>query len=348
MDISHKVGYAVVGLGVGRTHVDAAAASENGKLVAVCDLRDDRLNAVKAQYPDVLLYHSFDELMKNPEVEAVSICLPSGLHAEYTIRALEAGKHVLCEKPIETTVEKAMKIEEARVRTGKKVGLIFQNRFNLPMFPLKEALAENRLGKLVLGTFAVKWYRPQSYYDGDGGWRGTWEMDGGGSLMNQGIHTLDLMQWLMGDVESVHSETGIYGHKMDTEDMTASVIRFRSGAVASFVTTTCAWPGISTDIQLYGTGGSVEIDGDRLKRWKLLDDPDEEADMLEDYGDGNARFAELRPGEKCGHARLVEDMIDAVKFDREPAVCPLEAMKAIRIAEAVYESARTGKTVYFQ
>ncbi len=346
-DTGRKIGYAVVGLGVGRTHADAAAASANGRLAAVCDLRKDRLDAVRAQYPDVKTCTSFDELMKDPEIEAVSICLPSGMHAEYTVRALEAGKHVLCEKPIETTVEKAMKIEEARLRTGKKVGLIFQNRYNLPMFPLREALEAGRFGTLVLGTFAVKWYRPQSYYDGDGGWRGTWEMDGGGSLMNQGIHTLDLMQWLMGEVESVRSVSGIYGHRMDTEDMTASVIRFRSGAVANFVTTTCAWPGISTDIQLYGTGGSVEIDGDRLKRWKFLDDPDEEADMLDDYGDGNARFAELRPGEKCGHARMVEDMIDAVLFDRDPLVGPVEAMKAIRIAEAIYESARTGQPVYF-
>ena len=151
MDINHKVGYAVVGLGVGRTHVDAAAASENGRLVAVCDLRDDRLNAVKAQYPDVLLYHSFDELMKNPDVEAVSICLPSGLHAEYTVRALEAGKHVLCEKPITVTPDEFHELREL----ARDKNLVYTEAIMYLHLPERKTLldAVKKIGKVTTAHF---------------------------------------------------------------------------------------------------------------------------------------------------------------------------------------------------
>lgn len=166
------------------------------------------------------------------------------MHADFAVKAMEAGKHVLVEKPIDITVEAAMKIEEARVRTGLKAGVIHQNRNNADMKPIREAIQSGKIGSVIYGDFEVKWYRTQEYYD-NGGWRGTWEMDGGGSLMNQAVHTVDLMQWLMGDVESVTSQIGIYGHRIETEDFTASLIKFKSGAVATFVSTTCAYPGLT-------------------------------------------------------------------------------------------------------
>ena len=266
--MAKKIGYAVVGLGVGRSHCDAAYNSKNANLVAVCDLIDEKLESAKKAYDGVLTYKSFDEMLKNPDIDIVSVCVPSGLHAELAVLALENGKHILGEKPIDITVEAAMKIEEARVKTGLKVGVIHQNRFNAVMKPVKEAVDSGKIGKLILGSFAVKWFRDQNYYD-DGGWRGTWEMDGGGSLMNQAVHTVDLMQWLMGDVLSVTSIMGVYNHKIDTEDLTASIIKFKSGAVATFTSSTCCYPGICTDIQLYGENGSIEIDGDALKLWKI-------------------------------------------------------------------------------
>ena len=340
-----KVGYAVVGLGIGMAHVDAAAASEKCELVAVCDIIEDKCRRVADKYPGTKIYTDFDELLKDPDIDVISICLPSGMHADFAVRAMESGKHVLVEKPLDITLEAAERIGEAAKRTGKIAGVVYQNRNNAVMKPIKEAVDSGRLGRLILGTFAVKWYREQKYYDG---WHGTWEMDGGGSLINQSIHTVDLMQWLMGDVASVHSTMGIFDHKIDTEDLTASVITFKSGAVATFVSTTCAYPGISTDIQLYGTGGSIEADADMLKRWKLKDaeDEDEEEDMLERYKN-NRTAARFAPGILTGHASVVEDMAAAVLEGREPMVTPAEAMKSLRIVEAVYRSAKTGETVYF-
>ncbi len=348
MDTTRKIGYAVTGLGVGKGHAKAALDSQNGKLIAVCDLIPEKLEKAKKDYGDILTYTDFDEMLKNPDIEIVSICLPSGMHAEFAVKALEAGKHVLVEKPVDITADAAEKIEAARVKTGLKAGVIHQNRFNACMKPMKEAIDSGRLGKVFLGTFAVKWYRTQEYYD-NGGWRGTWDMDGGGSLMNQAIHTVDLMQWLMGDVECVTANMGVFNHVIETEDMTASLIKFKNGASATFVSTTCAYPGLSTDIQVYGTKGSIEVDGDRLKLWRIEgEDEDKGKSMIDLYGEGNGSATALDPTLVVGHATQVNDIIDAVLFDRDPLIVPTDAIKSVKIANAIYESAKTGKTVYIK
>ena len=360
--MGRKVGYAVVGLGIGKAHVDAAAASENANLIAVCDLVQEKMDKIVAKYPGTRTYTDFDELMKDKDVEVVSICLPSSMHAEYAAKAMRAGKHVLVEKPIDITPEAAKLIEEVRLETGMKAGIVHQNRNNVDMLPLKKAIEMGHLGKVFMGTFAVKWYRKQSYYEGEQAWHGTWAVDGGGSLMNQAVHTVDLMQWLMGDVVSVTSHTDIYNHDIETEDTTVSILRFKSGAVATFVSTTCAYPGLSTEICIYGTGGSVEADQDVLKTWKVTefsdefaeelgldacDEEEEEEEMLARYGKGNPAYQAENPGTLVGHRSVVEDMVLAVLEDRDPQILPMEAIKPVRIVCAVYESAKTGKTIYF-
>lgn len=348
--MNKKPGYAVVGLGVGMSHARAAFKSENADLIAVCDLREERLEKAKKECGDILTYTDFDEMLKNPDIDIVSIAVPSGMHADFSVKALEAGKNVLVEKPIDITVEAALRIEEARVRTGKIAGVVHQNRNNADMAPIKEAIDSGKIGKLILGDFAVKWYRTQEYFNRDGGWRGTWEMDGGGSLMNQAVHTVDLMIWLMGDVESVTSHMGIYGHDIITEDVTVSLVKFKSGAVANFISTTCAFPGICTAIQVYGTEGSIEANGDELKLWKFKADGDKadeiEKEMLAKYC-GNSAATALDPTLCVGHDSVVEDIIRAVSTDTAPQIMPLEAIKSVRFVNAVYESAKTGKTVFF-
>lgn len=343
-----KLGYAVLGLGIGMAHAAGAAESANADLVAACDLDEARLAKFAGLYPDATLYTDVEDLFADPRVDIISICLPSAMHADFAVRAMEAGKHVLIEKPIDITPERARLIVEAQKRTGMTAGVVHQNRFNLNMYPIKEAVESGKLGRLILGTFAVKWYREQSYYD-RGGWRGTWEMDGGGSLMNQAVHTVDLMQWLMGDVESVTSTIGIMNHDIKTEDMTASIIKFKSGATATFVSTTCAYPGLATDIQLYGSAGSIEADADKITLWKMVadEDGDEEDEILERYADGNRAAAKREPDKLYGHRHVVEDMILAVRDGRAPEVTPEEAIKSVAIVNAVYRSAREGKTVYF-
>jgi len=338
-----KLGYAVLGLGIGMAHCEGAALSENADLVAVCDIDRARLDKLHGIYPEVTLYEDFEELLKDDRVDIISICLPSAMHADFAVRAMRAGKHVLVEKPIDITPERAALIEQARIETGMTCGIVHQNRFSFNIATIKRAVEEGRIGRLLLGTFAVKWYRDQKYYD-RGGWRGTWEMDGGGSLMNQAVHTVDLMQWLMGEVESVTSTMNIYNHNIKTEDMTASLITFKSGATATFVSTTCAYPGICTEIDLYGTEGSIEADADLLKTWKMRDDEDEEEEeeMLARYGKGNRHAAQFEPGALYGHRHVVEDIILAVRDGRDPEVMPADALRAVKIVDAVYRSAKQG------
>ena len=345
--MSKKVGYAVVGLGVGKRHAEAAANSENANLIAVCDLIQEKLDKIKEAYPDTLTYLDFDEMLKNPDIDAVSIAVPSGMHADFAIKAMKAGKHVLIEKPVDITVEAALRIEQARLETGMKAGVVHQNRYNLDMPLMHDAIVGGRIGRVLFGDFAVKWYRTQEYYD-NGGWRGTWEMDGGGSLMNQAVHTVDLMQWLMGDVESVQGHYAIANHEISSEDITTSLIKFKSGAMATFVSTTCCNPERGTFIQVYGADGTIEINGDVLQAWKTVDStPESAAAMLEKYAKGNAALVAADPTLAVGHKSQVDDMIDAVVNDRDPQVGPMEAVKAVRIINAVYESSRTGKIVYF-
>lgn len=355
--MAKKIGYAVVGLGIGQAHVDAAYANPDADLIAVCDLRQDRIDLAVKGHPEVKEYLDFDEMIKNPDIDIISICLPSAMHAEFACRAMRAGKHVLIEKPVDITPEAAEIIEKVRLETGMKAGVVHQNRNNSCMHLLKDAVNDGRLGKVFLGTFAVKWYRTQDYYNG---WHGTWDMDGGGSLINQSVHTVDIMQWLMGDVESVTSTMDIVDHDIETEDMTATLIKFKSGAAGTFVTTTCAYPGICTAIELYGTGGTVELDGDVLKTWKMkefsdefaekhgldsFDTDEEENEIITKYG-SNGAYTESFPGTHVGHQSVVDDMIAAVKDGRDPQIMPLEAIKSVKIVNAIYESARTGKTVY--
>lgn len=344
---NNKVGYAVVGLGVGKSHAKAAFNSKNADLIAVCDLIQEKLDKAKEDYPGVITYTDFDEMLKNPDIDVVSIAVPSGMHADFACKALYAGKNVLVEKPVDITVEQALKIEKARQETGLIAGVVHQNRNNPDMPLMREQILNGRIGKVLFGDFAVKWYRTQEYYD-NGGWRGTWEMDGGGSLMNQAVHTVDLMQWLMNsEVESVTSQTAIYNHKIDTEDFTASIIKFKSGAICTFISTTCAYPGLTTDIRVYGTKGSMEANQDKLMLWKFEDaDENEEAEMLAKYT-GNAAAAALDPTLCLGHNSVAEDIISAVLEKRDPQVLPMEAIKSVRIINAVYESAKTGKTIYF-
>lgn len=343
-----KIGYAVLGLGIGAAHAEAAEASENAELVAICDKDEKRLEKYSKLYPRATPYTSFDELIKDERICIISVCLPSYMHSDFAVRAMEAGKNVLCEKPLDITPERAILIEDARRRTGMKVGVVHQNRFNLNMYPIKKAVDDGKLGKINLGTFGVKWYREQSYYD-RGGWRGTWEYDGGGSLINQAIHTVDLMHWLMGDVEYVVSTMNICEHNIKTEDLTASLIKFRSGATATFVSTTCAYPGISTEIMLYGSRGSIEADADMIKTWKMRDSEDEDEEeelMLTRYGKGNFEASKYEPNVLYGHRHVVEDMILAVKNDRDPQILPLDALESVKIVNAIYRSAKTGEKVY--
>ncbi len=338
-----RVGFAILGLGIGMAHAEALSGSEYAYIACACDIDGARREKFEKRYPGVPVYSNYEDILENEEVDVVSLCLPTYMHAEYAIRILKAGKHVLSEKPADISVERALLMRDVEKESGKLLGFVFQNRFNYNMYPIYDAIRSRRLGRIYLGTFAVKWYRKQKYYDANGGWRGTWWGDGGGSLINQSVHTLDLMLTLMGDdIKAVSSAGGVIDHDIDTEDMTASLITFEGGATATFVSTTCAYDGLSTEIAIYGTDGSIEADADRIIRWRLKDDPDgiEEEKILERYGAGNLSGGTYHC-ERCGHGYIIDDMARAVLGGRRPAVGIDDALKSLSLVERIYKNIRT-------
>jgi len=342
------VGYAVVGLGVGKNHARGAARAKRCRLVAVCDINRELADQVAAELNTEAIY-DFDQLLERKDVDCVSIATPSGMHADMIIKAAQAGKHVLCEKPLDIKTAKIDAALEACKKYGVKLGGIFQNRLNPASKAIKAAIDNGEVGRLYLGNIQVKWWRSQEYYD-RGGWRGTWEMDGGGSLMNQSVHTIDLFQWFMGPVKSVYAKTAIYAHKIETEDAGLALVTFKNGALGTIIGTTAAYPGLDTTVQIHGENGSIYMQDGKIRVWRLRGEREAEVEreMIERFSGkaaGSGASSDPEAIATTGHAGQVQDMVDAILEDRDPVVPGAEARHAVQIIEAIYESARTGREV---
>ncbi|MCA1596166.1 MAG: Gfo/Idh/MocA family oxidoreductase [Chloroflexi bacterium] len=298
MDDVRPVGFAVIGLGMGRHHVRSIDRARGARLVGVCDIREDRRSAV-AKAAGCKAWADMEAMLADPEVEVVNVCTPSGTHADVTRAAALAGKHVLCEKPLDIKVERIDSMVEVCREQGVRLGGIFQRRTEPLYQEIHRAVREDRLGKLALIDVSLRWYRAQSYYDADGGWRGTWALDGGGSLMNQGVHSVDILRWIGGPVRSVAAQSGVRGHSIETEDVTVAAIQFENGALGSITTTTCAYPGLYEDLNLHGSLGSIRVEDGKLKTWKFRDgdqvDTAGEAAMMARYGDQPAGSGSADP-----------------------------------------------------
>ena len=230
---SEKIGFAIVGGGViGPLHAQAIAAQPDARLVAVCDIVPGAAEKLASQYGAEAMT-DLDAMLARDDIQIVNVCVPSGLHAEIGIKAAQAGKHVICEKPIDITLDAADRLTAACAAAGVKLQVISQHRFSASMQRLKRAIDDGSLGTLVMGNAEVFWYRAQAYYD-SGGWRGTWSLDGGGCLMNQGVHYVDLLRWAMGPVASVSAKMGTLAHeRIEVEDVAVAVIQFANGAIGS-------------------------------------------------------------------------------------------------------------------
>jgi predicted dehydrogenase len=342
-------GFAVVGLGMGRHHCKAIASVPDARLVAVCDVDEERLRPVAQEY-GCRAYADFARLLKDDEVEVINIATPSGLHARLGLQAAAAGRHLIVEKPADIQAERIDALIEAGQRYGVKMAGIFQSRLDPLNIRLREAIQQGRLGPLIGVHGHLPWYRKQSYYEGPhGSWKGTWDMDGGGSLMNQGVHTVDLVQWLAGPVEEVAGLYGVFGHRIEAEDQAVSLLRFKSGALGTLYTTTCCYPGFDQRLTLYGTRGTIVKRDGTLEAWKMMDDEGgrEEREMLARFGEGQKGSGAADPMAVSfdGHAQIVADMVEALRQDREPLITLESARHATEIINAIYLSARTGRVI---
>lgn len=344
-------GVVVVGAGnISAAHVFAVQGLPNARLVGVvgrtAGTGSQRATEL-ARTHGVPRFASLEEAVARPEVDVVAICTPSGAHLEPALIAIAAGKHVIVEKPIEITVERSHRLIEAADAAGVTVGAIFMSRFAPANAFAKQAIEEGRLGRLLQVDGHVKWWRDQAYYD-SGAWRGTRELDGGGALMNQGIHQVDVLQWLAGPVDEVFAYAGTLNHeRLEVEDTLVGVLRYQSGAYGQLATATSLWPGSPKALHVHGTEGFLKIEDDMLVDWRTRSGGDaERAELLARYGgSGQGGSSDPMAISFQNHLLQYEDFLAALDSGRQPAIDGREGIRAVALVEAFYASARTGRPV---
>ncbi len=334
-----EYGFGLIGCGrIARNHLQAIASLDNAQLVAVCDIEDARLTETKEQY-GCRTYGDYREMLKDRDIDIVNICTPSGIHARMAIDAMNAGKHVLVEKPMAMSLQEANAMIKAAEKNRVQLGVVHQNRFNKAIVKLRRVLEEGRFGKLTHGAITVRWHRDKNYYD-QAPWRGTWAQDGG-CLMNQSIHNIDLLQWMMGSVESVFAYTATNARQIEGEDAAVAVLKFKNGVFATIEASTTVYPrNLEETLHIFGTTGTAGIGGvavNKIEVWRFADV--DEAAVLADQDKEPPNVYGF------GHYDIIKDFIDAVDSGRPPAVPGPEGCKALEIILAIYHSAKYRKEV---
>jgi predicted dehydrogenase len=345
--MTSPLGFAVVGTGmIAGYHAQAIAQTPGARLVGVVSRSPDKGPAFAAKHGIPVVTATVAEMVARPDVHVVTITTPSGAHLDPALAAIRAGKHVIVEKPLEITPARADELVAAADQAGVKVAAIFQGRFGTGARQVKAALDAGRLGRLVLASAYVKWHRTIEYYQT--AWKGTWELDGGGALMNQAIHGVDLLQWFAGLPVEVSGQIARRVHiGIQADDTTVATLKFPGGALGTIEATTAAWPGWSRRIELCGEFGSVCLEDDTIVRWDFVK-PEPGDDVIRNMPRDNALGSGAGvPGgiSLAGHLRQIGDLVAAVRDNRPPAIDGREGRKAVALVHAIYESAKAGKPV---
>jgi predicted dehydrogenase len=307
-----KVRFGLVGGGViAPFHVKAINASPLAELAGIADIREDAGKKLADEH-GVSFTTDYREMLRSGDVDAVSVLTPSGLHSEVAIAAAEHGVHVMVEKPIDITLEAIDRMIGACRRKNVKLGVIFQQRASDVGLRVYDAIHDGKLGRMTLGQASLKAYRAQSYYD-KAEWRGTWALDGGGALMNQGVHAVDFLLWVMGDVKRVFAKSDHLLRDIEVEDTAVAVLEFAGGTFGTIEGTTSTNPGEPVSYAFHGEKGTVLSRPGKILKWAVADDPAERAEPLEDLEELNVER------EMTGHAWLVNDLAQAILEDREPS-----------------------------
>ncbi len=342
-------GFGVIGAGfIGGVHGDAIIGLDNAKLIACADpVEAAAKNFAESKGCDY--YTDVDEMLRRDDIDVVTIATPSGMHAEAAVAAAQAGKHALVEKPLDITLDRIDQILEAHDKAGTTVGCIFNGRFYPTAQLFKKAADEGRFGRITFGLAYGPWWRSQEYYD-KGGWKGTWKLDGGGAYMNQGIHTVDMLQWLMGPVKRVRAQVDMLAHvNVEVEDTGAAVIEFASGAIGVMACASSMFPGHFRIVEVGGDKGTVAMADTNFFFWQFAEETDQDKEIREKYlafpavGIGADDPATGVTGER--HAPNFVDFLQAIDEGRDPLVSGPESRKSVEIILAVYESSKTGKPV---
>jgi UDP-N-acetyl-2-amino-2-deoxyglucuronate dehydrogenase len=326
---------------ISETHARAAKEIEGLEIAAIYGKNKQKTERL-AQTFGGTPYEDLPSFLKHERLDLVMIGSPSGMHAEHGIASARSGLHVLVEKPIDITTERADQLIDECQHAGVKLGVCFQDRVSPDICRLKQMVDEGRLGKPILVSGRVKWYRPPEYYSGPR-WRGTWALDGGGALMNQGVHTLDLLLWLMGDVASVSAKAVTALHTIEVEDTLVATLEFANGAVGTLEAATSVYPGYQRRVEVSGTEGTIILEHDRIVAVDLRNPPADavSAPPVNTNASANSPIV----SDVRGHQKLLENFLLAIANDSQPVCNGLEGRRSVALVQAIYESSRTGQKV---
>jgi predicted dehydrogenase len=339
---TYKVG--IIGAGViADFHARALGAMDNAELVAAYARKPDRAKAFGKNY-HCQSYSNIDEFLSHPDMDVVTICSVSGVHLEHVSAAARAGKHIICEKPLEVTPERIDEMMVLCEENNVSLSGIFPRRFNDSTAIFKNAIDQGRLGKIVLCDTAIKWWRTQEYYD-SGAWRGTWSLDGGGALMNQSIHTIDLMLHLMGDVKSVAASGGLESHEgIEVEDVAVAMVDFKSGARGVIQASTACFSktGLPASIHICGDQGSIMMVDDKFSIWDLKNTLSTDEEILDKFGmkslKSGAGAADPKAIDFQWHQRNFENALNALNCGGKATIDGNEGRRSVELICAIYES----------
>jgi UDP-N-acetyl-2-amino-2-deoxyglucuronate dehydrogenase len=330
----------LIGAGnISDTHARAAIAIPGVAIAAVYGDNGRKAANLAARY-GATAYSDLESFLAHRPMDVVAIGSPSGLHGHQATAAVRRGLHVLVEKPLDTTTERIDGLIAAAESARVKVGVFFQDRLKPAMRELKAAIDSGRIGAPILASGRVKWYRPPEYYT-ESRWRGTWALDGGGALMNQGIHTVDLLLWLLGPVVTVRGSTATRAHRIEVEDTAVVLLGFKSGALGVIEAATSIYPGYPRRVEVTGTEGTIVVEDDRIVRQDLR------GSLIESSQAPSASESAASPvvSDASAHQRVIQDFLDAIRENRSPACDAREGRRSVAVVQAVYEAARTGASI---
>ncbi|MDA7980680.1 MAG: Gfo/Idh/MocA family oxidoreductase [Pirellulales bacterium] len=340
--------FGLIGCGmIARFHAKAINDLENAKLAGCWNRTSEKTHQLANEFGGTA-YESLETMLANPEIQVVCICTASGAHMEPAVAAAEAGKHVLVEKPLEITLDRCDRIIAACEANNVGLATIFPSRFHDSSQAFKTAIDGGRFGRLTLGDAYVKWHRTQEYYD-SGEWRGTWELDGGGALMNQAIHSVDLLQWMMGPVRRITAVTATLAHeRIAVEDTAVATLEFANGALGVIEATTAAYPGYLKRIEIHGSQGSAMMEEEDIVKWDFGEQHSADRAIRDQM---NARHSTAGGASDPaaighhGHTRLFADFLASLEQGRASNTDSREGRKSVEIILAIYQAAETGCAV---
>jgi len=341
------VKFGIIGTGVGANFcakgLSMIADIDIAKLVAVTSRKKERAKEFASKWNLNLWYTDHEEMLEKAPIDAVMISTPHYLHYPMALDAIKAGKHTLVDKPMAINLKEVDEMINEAKKRNVKLGVTLQSRFDPTFRKIKGAVEEGKFGRLILGEATVKWFRPQEYYD-NSSWRGKWATEGGGALINQAIHTIDLLLWIVGPPKYLWAQIDTVAHKIEVEDLAVAAIRFENDALGIIQGSTATYPGLPTRLEIHGTKGTAIMEGEVLKRWSILG---EEEVIVEKAKEGLKSWTRPELVPATNHAALIKDFAEAVLNDREPFVNGVEGRRSLELIMAIYESSRNRSVIDF-